>query len=190
MANINLLPWRDEYRKEKQQEFLTIIVGVAILAGLVSYIWVSAVNGMIEGQQSRNQYLEAEIQVLEKKVSEIQELKKRRTELLERMKVIQGLQGERPLIVRYFDTLVRAVPEGVFLTSLKREGANINVAGITESNVRVSAFMRSLDESDWFSAPNLSSVTAAPEFGEQASSFELTFTAAAPADDNEDGEEG
>ncbi len=181
MANINLLPWRDEYRKEKQQEFLTIIGGVAIVTALVAYLWVSAINGAIDNQQSRNQFLEAETQVLEKKVSEIKELKNRRTELLERMKVIQGLQGERPLIVRYFDTLVRAVPEGVYLTSLIREGNNIQIAGVAESNVRVSSLMRNLDESDWFSSPNLSSVKAAPELGEQASSFELTFTSAVPA---------
>ncbi|BFM14185.1 type 4a pilus biogenesis protein PilN [Maricurvus nonylphenolicus] len=187
MANINLLPWRDEYRKEKQQEFLTIIVGVAILAALVSYIWVSAVDGMIANQNSRNQMLQIEIQALEKRVVEIQELKKRRTELLERMKVIQGLQGKRPLIVRYFDELVRSVPEGVHLTALDRKGSQVSVQGITESNVRVSAFMRNLDESTWFTSPNLSSVKAEPDYGEQASSFRLTFTTAVPAENDEQG---
>lgn len=182
MANINLLPWRDEYRKEKQQEFLTIIVGVAILAGLVSYLWVGMINSSIDEQKSRNKFLQIEIEALDKKVSEIKELKKRRQELLERMKVIQGLQGKRPLIVRYFDELVRAVPEGVYLTDLKREGGKVSVSGITESNVRVSAFMRNLDESDWFASPNLSSVKSEPSFGEQASSFKLTFTTSAPVE--------
>jgi type IV pilus assembly protein PilN len=185
MANINLLPWRDEFRKEKQQEFITVIVGVAILTAVVSYIWVSAVNGMIANQNSRNQILQVEIQALDKRVVEIQELKKRRSELLERMKVIQGLQGKRPLIVRYFDELVRAVPEGVYLTTLGRTGEQVLIEGISESNVRVSSLMRNLDESAWFSSPNLSSVKAEPEYGEQASGFKLTFTTAVPADNND-----
>jgi type IV pilus assembly protein PilN len=185
MANINLLPWRDEYRKEKQQEFVTIIVGVVILSAAVAYGWVSSVNSAIEHQNSRNQYLQVEIKALDKKVAEIRELKNRRKELLERMKVIQGLQGKRPLIVRYFDELVRSVPEGVYITNLKRAGDVISIDGITESNVRVSALMRNLDESDWFGAPNLSSVKAEPKFGEQASSFKLTFRTAVPKSQEE-----
>ena len=116
MANINLLPWRDEYRREKQQEFLTIVGGVALVALLCAYLWVSMVNSRIENQSQRNNLLNNEIGLLDKKVKEIKELRERRRELIERMKVIQGLQGERPVIVRYFDEMVRAIPEGVYLT--------------------------------------------------------------------------
>ena len=129
----------------------------------------------MESQNQRNQMLKSEIAVLDKQVKEIQALKKRRAELLARMKVIQGLQGERPVIVRYFDDLVRAVPEGVYLTSLKRAGQTINLSSITESNVRVSAFMRNLDASEWFASPNLKSVKAAPKYGEQASEFSMSL---------------
>lgn len=180
MANINLLPWRDEYRREKQQEFLTIVGGVALVALLCAYLWVSMVNSRIENQSQRNNLLNNEIGLLDKKVKEIKELRERRRELIERMKVIQGLQGERPVIVRYFDEMVRAIPEGVYLTELKREGQAIKMGGITESNVRVSAFMRNVDGSEWFTSPNLSSVKATPELGEQASQFELTLTPTKP----------
>lgn len=175
MARINLLPWRDEYRREKQQEFLTILGAVAAIVVVCVYLWISSINAAIDSQKQRNKMLTDEIAVLDKRVKEIREIKKRREELLSRMKVIQGLQGERPVIVRYFDELVRAVPEGVYITSLERKGQNIRLVGVTESNVRVSSFMRALDASEWFSTPNLKSVKAAPKFGEQASEFSMTF---------------
>ena len=180
MARINLLPWRDEYRQEKQKEFVTVLVGVALLVLVAVYLWTNAISSAIDSQKERNQLLNEEITVLNKEVKEIQKLKKRRAELLSRMKVIQGLQGERPVIVRYFDDLVRAVPEGVYLTELKRTGQKIQLTGITESNVRVSAFMRNLDASEWFFSPNLKSVTAAPKYGEQASEFTMSLATTKP----------
>ena len=182
MANINLLPWRDEYRREKQQEFLTVIGGVVFLAVVCGYLWVSSINSSIEDQNARNTYLKSEIAVLDKKVVEIKKLKERREQLIERMKVIQGLQGERPVIVRYFDELVKAIPEGVYFTSLVKSGDNLSVSGVAESNVRVSALMRNLDRSDWFASPNLSSVKSAPQIGEQASTFSLKFMPGKPKD--------
>lgn len=187
MAKINLLPWRDEYRREKQQEFLAILGVVAAVTALCVYIWISIINGAIDSQNQRNGMLDQEIKALEERVKEIQQLKKRRAELLARMKVIQGLQGERPVIVRYFDELVRAVPEGVYLKTLKRSGDRIDVTGVTESNVRVSAFMRNLDASEWFASPNLKSVKASPQYGEQASEFSMSFATTKPKDDESDG---
>lgn len=180
MANINLLPWRDEYRREKQQEFLTILGGIAFVTLVCAYLWITMVGSQIETQKERNNLLNTEIGLLDKKVKEIKELRQRRQELIERMKVIQGLQGERPVIVRYFDEMVRAIPEGVYLTGLARQGNAIKMEGVTESNVRVSAFMRNVDGSDWFTSPNLSSVKSVPELGEQASQFELTLTPTKP----------
>lgn len=187
MARINLLPWRDEYRREKQQEFLTILGAIAAIAVLCVYIWISSINAAIDSQKQRNKMLTDEIAVLDKRVKEIREIKKRREELLARMKVIQGLQGERPVIVRYFDELARAVPEGVYITSLERKGQLVKLAGVTESNVRVSSFMRALDASEWFSRPNLKSVKAAPKYGEQASEFSMTFDTAKLNKDEDSG---
>jgi len=181
MSGINLLPWRDEYRQEKKQEFLTILGFVALVAGLCAYAWIGTVQAGIDNQQQRNAMLDKEIGKLETKVKEIRELKKRRAELLARMKVIQGLQGERPVIVRYFDELVRSVPEGVYLKDLKQVGDSIVIQGVTESNVRVSALMRNISASPWFSAPNLKSVKASPQFGEQASEFKLTLKTSKPS---------
>lgn len=186
MANINLLPWRDEHRQEKQKQFLTALGLFSLLVALLCYVWVSVINGQIDNQNKRNQILKNEIRVLDKRVAEIQELKQRRTELVDRMKVIQGLQGERPVIVRYFDDLVRVVPEGVYLTKLARSGARVEVSGVTESNIRVSEMMRKLDASPWFQSPNLSDVTSAPELGEEASTFELSFQPTKPPETSED----
>lgn len=187
MSKINLLPWRDEYRQEKKKEFTIVFAGSCILAALCAYMWIGSVETSISDQNARNRILQGEIAALEKQVTEIAELKRRKAELLDRMRVIQDLQGTRPVIVRYFDELVRSVPDGVFVTSLTRKGNIINIEGVTESNNRVSAFMRKLDGSEWFSAPNLNMVQAAPKFGEQASEFKLSVSTAVPGKSEEEG---
>lgn len=184
MARINLLPWREEFRQEKRKEFVTQLIFVCIVAGVLAFGWVRVVDSAIAAQNQRNGILEEKIAVLEERVQEINELKKKREDLVARMKVIQDLQGTRPTIVRYFDETVRAVPDGLFFNKIKREGKVINIEGITESSNRVSAFMRNLDRSDWFSAPNLKSITSKPEFGEQAAEFRLELQAVLPADHN------
>ncbi|QKX16481.1 PilN domain-containing protein [Microbulbifer sp. YPW1] len=174
MAKINLLPWRQEYRAQKQKEFQQVAVLVVIAAAVSVFMWMKTVDAQIANQNERNQLLNTEIAALNKQVREIKDLKKRRQELIDRMRVIQELQGNRPLAVRYFDEMVRAAPEGLWLTHLKRTGKTLEVSGVAESNNRVSSFMRSLDQSEWFQSPNLTGVTAKPEFGEQASAFEMT----------------
>lgn len=183
MANINLLPWRDEYRARRKQEYLTVLTAVLLFASLAAYLWVSAVQSDIDAQNQRNKLLQDEISILQSKVSEIKELKKRRAELLERMRVIQELQGLRPVIVRAFDEFVRMVPDGIYIKGMNRKGDIISMEGVTESNNRVSTFMRNLESSEWFQDPNLSSVTARPTLGDQASEFSMTVKAAVPAGD-------
>ncbi len=185
MAKINLLPWREEHRQEKKKEFVTQLIGVCILAGLISFVWIQAVNKAIENQQSRNSLLSSEIAILDKQVKEIQELKKKRRELLERMKVIQDLQGTRPVIVRYFDEFARSVPEGVFVLTLSRSGKVLNIEGVAETNTRVSDFMRKLNESEFFEKPNLRSVTVDPKYGGQSSRFSMQVNLILPS--NEEG---
>jgi len=182
MATINLLPWRDQFRQEKKKEYLGVLAAVGVVALIAGFIWISSVEGDISNQQVRNNILTAEIKILDEKVKDIRELKKRRQELISRMKVIQNLQGTRPIIVRHFDELVRAVPDGIHLNSLIRKGKVLHIKGIAESNNRVSSFMRNLDHSEWFAAPNLTGVRAAPEEGEQANSFELSVATSAPKD--------
>lgn len=174
MAKINLLPWRQEYRAQKQKEFQQVAALVVMAAGFSVFLWMKTVDGQISNQNERNQLLQTEITALNKQVQEIKDLKKRRQQLIDRMRVIQELQGNRPLAVRYFDEMVRAAPEGLWLTNLKRSGRTMQVAGVAESNNRVSSFMRNLDQSEWYESPNLTGVTAKPEFGEQASAFQMT----------------
>lgn len=185
MARINLLSWREEYRREKKQEFVTHTVLVAILAGLVAFVWLSTVNSAIDNQDYRNKLLKDELVVLNKQVKEIQELKKKREELISRMRVIQDLQGTRPVIVRYFDEFVKAIPDGVFILSMTRKNNVITLEGIAESNSRVASLMRNIDNSTWFSESNLKSVTADPAYGEQAVRFSVVLNTVVPsAEDN------
>lgn len=180
MANINLLPWREERREELKKEYLIILAVSVICAGLIVFAWHYYVNDQIANQQNRNIYLEQNIRELNAQVKEINAMKAKREELKDRMRVIQDLQGNRPEIVHLFDELVQTLPDGVFFSQLSRSGASITIEGTAESNNRVSSLMRRLDRSDWFTAPNLVSVTANPDFGEQANDFKLVVTISNP----------
>jgi type IV pilus assembly protein PilN len=181
MAQINLLPWRETRRQDLKKEFLaTIALVVALGAGLL-VLGDRVVNSQIDNQKGRNEYLTGNIKELDKMVAEIRELQKRRNQLIDRMRVIQELQGNRPIIVRVLDQIVRTVPDGVFYTSLSTKGKMISIAGVAESNNRVSSLMRRLDASDWLANPNLDKVKAAPSFGDQANTFNLTVKIQAPS---------
>ncbi len=186
MAHINLLPWREERRQERKKEFITTCALVAALAVGVVLLADQVVNAQIDNQKARNQYLADNIKVLDEQVAEIRELQKKRNQLIERMRVIQELQGNRPIIVRVLDQLVRTVPDGVFYTSLNTKEKTITINGVAESNNRVSSLMRRLDASDWLANPNLDRVRAAPEYGDQANTFNLTVQIQAPASENKD----
>lgn len=180
MARINLLPWRDEQRQEKKKEFFSVLGGVAVLGALCGYVWVSTVQGSIDNQNGRNKRLTDEIAILQKQVDEISELKKRRAELLDRMQVIGSLQGTRPVIVRYFDEFVRAVPEGLWITSVEKKANVITVQGIGESTQRVSTLMKNLDDSDWFANPDMTTIDQSPENGAQAQKFNIIVLTSEP----------
>ena len=181
MATINLLPWREERRQELKKEFLVVLGAVAGIAVLIVLVIHMLLQSAIDAQQGRNAYLNKNIKELEVQVREIRDLKKKKQEMLDRMTVIQQLQGNRPLIVRVFDEIVRTLPDGIFYDSLKRNNNVIVVTGIAESNNRISSLMRKLEASEWFESPNLTKVTAAPSYGDQASAFTLSFKISAPA---------
>ncbi|MEH6557522.1 MAG: PilN domain-containing protein [Oceanicoccus sp.] len=181
MANINLLPWREERRQAQKQSFLVVlgvVAGISLLLVALTHMFVSA---SIDGQSGRNGYLKKQISELDQQVKEIKELENKRNELLERMKVIQDLQGNRPVIVRVFDEMVRTLPDGVFYEKLVRTKDVIKLQGIAESNQRVSSLMRKVDRSDWFASPNLTAVKEQPKYGEQASEFNMLFSISTPA---------
>ncbi|MDP2228692.1 MAG: PilN domain-containing protein [Moraxellaceae bacterium] len=192
MAKINLLPWRQELRKQRQQEFIAIVVAVAVLAvGIVLFAHMALV-AQVGDQLERNQYIKNEIATLDGQIKEIDELQARREELLSRMRVIQDLQGRRPVIVRVFDELVRSVPDGVYFRSVERTGDRFKITGVAESNNQVSSLMRNLESSPWFRNPVLSNVAAdqqaatkgdaknPAEARAQGNSFALTVDLEAP----------
>lgn len=183
MAKINLLPWREAYRGEKKKEFITLVGMVLVFAAVVAFGWDRVVNSQIESQFSRNQMLQSEITKLNKQVAEIDELTKRRQNLLDRIKVIQEVQGNRPEIVKIYDEFVRAVPDGVYFTEMVRRGEAISLVGFAKSNSRVSVLMRRLDASYKFAEPNLTKVQANSMLGESGSQFEMKVKIVQPSSD-------
>lgn len=186
-TKINLLPWRAELREQKKQEFFAILGGCAVTGLLIFGIWYLALQGLIDYQQQRNAKLSGEIAQLDKKVQEIEALKKQRAEMIDRMKVIQSLQGTRPLIVHIFDEIVRKQPDGVFFSKIERKDNKVFIDGTAESNNRVSSLMRSLDESEWFENPLLTKVLANPALGEQGTDFNLAVDVSLPQSKEEGG---
>ncbi|MFP3979637.1 PilN domain-containing protein [Marinobacter sp. KMM 10035] len=185
MARINLRPWREELRAEKQKQFVVMVVGAAIIAAGLTFLWSSDLDSGIAYQQSRNAYIESAAKKLDVQIQEIDSLKRKRNELLARMKVIQDLQGKRPVIVRVFDELVRTLPDGLFYTDVNRAGDQVSIVGMAESNSRVSALMRQFDESEWFTSPNLSNVSAADGSRAGYSQFTMTVKQQTPQPEGE-----
>ncbi len=155
MARINLLPWREAQRKQKKQEFFTLLGMAAILMlAVVGGVHVYMAS-LIDNQTARNGILKQEIKLVEKKIEEIKALEKQKEQLIARMRVIEELQSNRPAVVHLFDELARIVPEGLYIESLEQKGSKITIKGNAQSNARVSAFMRALEESVWFKNPSL-----------------------------------
>lgn len=186
MARINLLPWREQLREERKQRFLVTLAAVLVGAGGLVFLGDRYLNASIDEQMARNDFIRKEITILDARIKEISELKTRRQQLLERMKIIQDLQGNRPIIGRVFDQLVRTLPDGVYFSSLKMTGKDIAVEGAAESNNRVSNLMRNLDASEWLEAPNLTAVKAVTAGAlDQANVFQLSVQQTKPGEEKD-----
>lgn len=172
-TRLNLLPWREMHRREQDRQLLTIAVGAWLLMGVIVFYAHVHVSALIEAQDKRNEFLNQEIAEVNKQIKEIADLKKQRQALIARMNVIYQLQGDRIRVVRIFDELVRKLPEGVYLTSLKHAANSTSLNGIAQSNARVSALMRNLDSSDWFTEPNLEVINVQQKGGDRVSKFSL-----------------
>lgn len=181
MANINLLPWREEERKELTQQFL-IVMGVCVgFVGMVIFAIHIFIGNSIDHQTSRNIFLQDEIARLDKALKEISNLENTKEKLLARMEVIQSLQQRRPQIVHLFDEITRTVPEGIYLNSIKQTGNKLTINGVAESNGRVSAYMRNIDASQWMSTPKLK-VIKTKKGSFRSSTFTITTSQSAPKD--------
>jgi len=160
MPHINLLPWRDELRKRREKEFIiTGVIAALMMGGVVLGVHLYY-ESRIAYQNQRNSFIETEISTLDKKIKEIDNLKKERDSLIARTKVIQDLQAGRPEIVHVFDELVTTLPDGVYYTKVAQKGRALNLHGVAQSNARVSSLMRSLNTSTWFENPSLVEITA------------------------------
>lgn len=155
MSRINLLPWRETLRKQREKEFGVAAGAAFVFAILIMLLIHIQVEAMIDHQNTRNRYLEQEIAVMDRKIKEIEKLESIKQKLLARMDIIQRLQHSRPLVVHLFDELVKTTPDGVVLTGLKQANSLVTLKGVAESNTRVSAFMRNVESSEWIEAPSL-----------------------------------
>ena len=181
MARINLLPWREQLREERRKQFLVILGGIFVLSCGAVFLGDQYLSGEIARQEARNAFIQHNIAQLDVRIKEISELKTRRQQLLARMKIIQDLQGNRPVIGHVFDQLVRTLPDGVYFRELKMQGDTLSISGEAESNNRVSNLMRNLDASDWFASPTLIEVKATTAGAvDQANTFQLTVKQTQP----------
>ena len=190
MARINLLPWRAERRKQRQKEF-GVMLGVAALAGLALWFLFNLYyNAQISGQRERNAFLQQQIAEVDQQILEIEELDRQRGRLLSRKEVIEQLQANRSQMVHLFDSLVRTIPDGVILTTIKQEGEQLTLEGRAQSNSRVSTYMRNLEGSGWMTRPELSVIEARDGVAGLPYMFSLSVQLAnpnAPKDADADG---
>lgn len=173
MAKINLLPWREELRKQKQREFASMSGGSAIIAGLIVLLAHFHVDGLIDNQNQRNAFLESEIEILNQRIVRIKELERMKANLLARMNVIQELQRSRPESVHLMDEMVRTLPDGVYLDKFTQKGKDLTMAGVAQSNARVSDYMRNIDSSEWLTGPLLDQIKTKEVDRRRISNFNL-----------------
>lgn len=175
MIRINLLPHREEARKQRRQQFFTLIGLVLLLGVVIGFVGYTLINRNIEQQDARNDFLKREIAQLDNEINEIKRLREQTQALLSRKQVIEALQSNRAETVHVFNELVKQVPEGVYIKSIKQSGANINVLGYAQSNARVSQLMRNLDASPVLQKPALVEIKSAEVNRRKVSEFNLNI---------------
>jgi type IV pilus assembly protein PilN len=174
MPRINLLPWREQERKVRRREFAVALGGAAIAAIIFVGGGKLLYASWTDAQNAKNNLLKHEIQKLDSQIADIQSLEQQKARLVARMEIIERLQRKRPEIVHLFDDMVKTVPEGIYLTSIKQTGKKLEIHGIAQSSTRVSTFLRNVDSSTWMDNPALQVVEAAPSSPTGGYSFTLT----------------
>lgn len=176
MSRINLLPWREAERAERDRRHMSVAAGVVILMGMVVYYSHVLTNNLIEQQTVRNDFLDKEIAVLDKKIEEIETLESEKSQLLARRDVIQQLQTSRPEVVHIVDELAVTLPEGAFYTSIKQQDKAFSLEGIAQSNARVSTLMHNLDAASWLENPTLDVIETSEKNATRLTRFSLRVT--------------
>ena len=186
MTKINLLPWREARRQELQRQFFTIAGGIAVLSGLCVYVVYSFYDGQLFDQNVRNKYVEGQTAALESEITKIRELQARRDQIVDSMKVIQELQGNRPVIVYALGDIASTIPDGVYYTKIEKAGDLYKIFGVAESNNKISRLMRNLEDSPWFKNPSLVKVVGSKDNsgeGKKLNIFEMTVYQDIPKDE-------
>lgn len=184
MIRVNLLPHRAEKRKARQLQFIILSAISLVLGGVIVGFVHVAISTQISYQERRNAYLKQEISVLDKQIEEIRKLREQTQALLARKTVVENLQSTRSDVVHLLDQMLRILPDGVYLRSLKQTGYKISIVGYAQSSARVSTLMRSIEDSPWLDTPTLIEVHASTVGGTRLSEFSLNFNltkGAAPA---------
>ena len=175
MARINLLPWREEARRERQRQFLYSLIGTLVLGAILVLIVGLFFDQRISHQESRNQQIQVEINRLEKRIARIRELETTRNRLLSRKQIIESLQASRSLTVELLDKLAKTIPVGITLTNVRQQGPNLTLLGTSQSNARVSAYLQSLDGMDLFVRPELQYVRASEKPTSRVETYEFAI---------------
>jgi type IV pilus assembly protein PilN len=160
MIRINLLPHREEKRKARRQQFYGLLGMITVLALLIVFLVYTIISGYIAAQESKNDLLKKEIAVLDQQIEQIKRLKEQTQALLSRKQIIESLQRDRAEAVRLLSELVKQMPEGVYLQSIKQDGDKLSLSGYAQSNARVSTLMRNIEASPWLDKPQLVEITA------------------------------
>jgi len=159
---INLLPHREQKRQARQRQFYTLMISLAVL-GLAVIAFVHGIlAAQIESQESRNRVLKSEIAKLDEQIKEIDRLRDQIQAVLARKQVVETLQSNRSEAVHLLDQLVRQLPDGIYLRSIRQQGAKVTVLGYAQSNARVSTLMRNIEASPWLSTPELVEIKLVP----------------------------
>lgn len=175
MIRINLLPHRAEKRRARQVQFVALCVISVVLGALLVGFVHAAISSQISYQERRNAYLKQETEVLDKQIAEIKKLREQTQSLLARKDAVEKLQSDRSDVVHLLDQMLRILPDGVYLKTLKQTGNKINVVGYAQSNARISTLMRAIEDSPWLDSPALVEIHASSAGGARVSEFTLTF---------------
>lgn len=176
MIRINLLPHRETKQKARQQQF-SVLSGITFFFGILTVGMVHLmITGQIEHQESRNTYMTKQIAVLDKQIDEIKQIRAQTQVLLARKQAVETLQGNRSDVVHILDQIVRLLPDGVYLQSIKQTNQVINLAGYARSNARVSTLMRELESSPWLGSPSLIEIKASKVNNSRLNKFNLNVT--------------
>ncbi|MFQ3248570.1 MAG: type IV pilus assembly protein PilN [Glaciecola sp.] len=176
MAHVNLLPWREAQRQRHKKQYIGSLVVISIVVLAVFWVLGEVIETQIRNQNSRNNYLQQQIGVLDTKIERIKDIRSTKGEIAQRMALIEQLQISKNVSPIVFDELARIVPAGVSFEKMSRSGNLIEIVGISESNNRLSAFMRNLEQSEVFTSGVLSSITADVSTSNAVSDFKLTFS--------------